>query len=294
MHDLGRIVQRGIQGKAPLPPAYPEWARRGMHVYPGSTHLIAGVAGTYKSMIVQNAIVNMGVPTLVFSTDSDDLTVASRLLGLATGRPTDQTRLMALQQPEQAAQLLSTKYGFIKWSFVSDPDGDAVWNHVFAYGTRYGRWPRLIVVDIVTDVAFETAETEWAALRVAMKQFNILARETNAAVILVHHVTEGTKTTDMFPCPSRNDIMGKDVRHPVMVVTCGKDSRGDAHVAAVKLRHSKADASGKDSFRMFVNPDTSQVTDWDEYSHLHAANFRVPTPVLARSWGEAHPHNEED
>lgn len=257
-----------------------------MHIYPGSVHLVAGMAGTYKSMVVMGAVINMAVPTLVFSTDSDDLTMASRLLSIATGHKTEQTRVMAIKQPAESAQILADRYGFIKWSFTSDPDGDDVWNHMFAYATRYGEYPRLVVIDILTDVVFENAESEWTALRVAMKQFNILARDTNAAVIVVHHATEGAKTTDMAPCPGRDAIMGKDMRHPVLVVTTGKDSAGGLHVAPVKLRHGVADATGRTSFPMSINPETSRVTDW-------VPQPRTLAPLGPWEWGAEREDEDE-
>lgn len=253
-----------------------------MLIYPGSVHLFAGVAGTFKSMVTMAAVINMGVSTFVFSTDSDDLTMASRLLSVATGRPSTETRIMALRQPEAASRILADKYGHIKWSFDSDQDGDGIWHHLYAYATRHGDWPRLIVVDILSDVTFENAESEWTALRSSMKQLNIVARETNAAVILVHHASEAARTNDMYPCPGREAIMGKDPRHPVLMVTFGKDSQGVLHAACVKNRHDKADATGRTTFRMSVDPATSKVGDWTEQHRVLAA----ASAVGWRGWGE--------
>lgn len=286
MHDLGRLVARGITGKEPLPAPFPEWGKRGHLLYPGSTHLYAGVAGTFKTMVTTATIVNMGVPTLTFSTDSDDLTMASRLLSLATGRPTVEMRLMALRNPEGAAQILSDRYGYIKWSFKTDPDGDDIWHNLYAYATRYGAYPRLVVADILSDVVFTDAESEWAALRITMKNFNIIARETDAAVLLVHHATEGVKTSDMNPCPGRDAIMGKDSKHPVLVMTFGKDSQDDLHAACVKARHGKADMTGRSSFRMSVDPTTSWVGDYDP--------ARRPSLQLANRWQGWAPGGGED
>lgn len=285
MHDLGRIVARGIGGKDPLPDPFPEWGKRGMHIFPGSLHLFAGVAGTYKSMVTMGAVINMAVPTFVFSTDSDDLTMASRLLGSATGRPTAEMRVMALKQPEAAAKVLADRYGHIKWSFESDQTGDGIWHNLYAYATRYGEYPRLVVVDILSDVTFENAESEWAALRASMKQLNVVARETGAAVILVHHASEAARTNDMNPCPGREAIMGKDPRHPVLMVTFGKDSYGELHAACVKNRHGEADATGHTTFRMSVDPTTSKVTDYNP--HLR----RALQPATGWQWGE---EDEED
>lgn len=288
MFDLGRIVRRGLTGKEPLPAPFPEWGLRDMLLYPASVHLIAGMAGTYKSMLVANAVINMKEPTLIFSTDSDDLTQASRFLSIATGRSTKETRVMAIRNPKAAAQILRDRYGHIKWSFETDVDGDGLWNTLYAYATRYGVYPRVIVVDILSDVIFENAESEWAALRVAMKQLNIVARETGAAVVLVHHVTEGAKTNDMYPCPGRDAIMGKDARHPVLVVTLGKDSQGCLHAACVKLRHGTADATGHSSFRMHINPETAQVSDY-----IPGVSNRLLQPARA-GWGGWAAGEEDD
>ena len=56
--------------------------------------------------------------------------------------------------------------------------------------------------------------------------------------------------------------MGKDLRHPVVVMTFGKDQQGDLHAACVKNRHGEADATGHASFRMSVDPVTSRVSDY--------------------------------
>lgn len=287
MHDLGRVVARGIAGKEPLPDPFPDWGQRGIHVYPGSLHLYAGIAGTYKSMVVTQAVINMGLPTFVFSTDSDDLTMASRLLANATGKPATEMRKLAIKDPSAAADILGGRFGFIKWSFETDLTGDGIWHSLYAYATRYGGFPRQIVIDILSDVVFEDAESEWSALRKAMKQFNVVARETSAAVHLVHHATEGFRTTDMHPCPSRADIMGKDSRHPVVIMTFGKDSRGDLHAACVKNRHGDSDASGKSSFRMHVDPTTSKVQDFKPHLAL--------VPAQSGSWrGWSRDDGEED
>lgn len=286
MHDLGRLVERGIQGKDPLPAPFNSWADRNMLIYPGSVHLFAGLAGTYKTMITNQAIINMQVPTFVFSTDSDDLTQASRLLAQGSGRTVEQARIMAIADPDRASLILKDRYGHIKWSFLNDLDGDDIWHHLYAYATRYGEYPKLIVVDILSDVVFENAESEWAALRVAMKQFNIIARETNAAVILVHHCTEAANTNDMYPCPGRNAIMGKDIRHPVLVVTFGKDSNDDLWASCVKNRHGKADASGRTAFRMHVDPTTSKVADYSP--HMNRLNPALAWP----GWGTGEEEEE--
>lgn len=289
MHDLGRLVARGIKGKEPLPMPFRSWKERGMLIYPGSVTLIAGMAGTYKSMVASNLVAAMGQPSLVFSNDTDDLTVAARLLGMATGSSVDQCRIAAVHQPEQASAILRKRYGHIKWAFSPDPSLDDIWLHTHAWAERYGDWPRVITIDIASNVGIDHGSyDEWGALRELMRQSNVLARETGAAVIAVHHCAEGAKTTDTFPCPSRGDVMGKISALPVLMVTLGKDSRGDLHAACVKARNAASDATGRSSFRMHVDPSTGRVQDYDP--HLHQRATYAPRVASWEGGWEADSH----
>lgn len=267
MLDLGRLVDRGIKGKEPLPAPYQSWADRGMLIYPGSVTLVAGKPGTYKSMVVANMVANMRVKTLAFSNDTDDLTTAARLLGIATGEPTDSWRERIIRQDPQATAILRKHYSHVKWAFSPDPSLTDVWLHTHAWAERYGEWPKLIVIDIAANVYVDDgnggARDEWAGLRELMRQSNNLARETGAAVLAVHHCAEGAKTTDTFPCPTRADVMGKIAALPVLMVTLGKDSRGGLHAACVKARNAPSDDSARNSFPMAVDPATSRVHDYD-------------------------------
>lgn len=262
MHDLSRIVARGITGKAPLRAPFRSWAERGMLFYPGSVHLLAGKAGTFKSMVALNAIVNMGETALAFSNDTDDLTTAARLLGMTTGRSVDEMRRWAVEGRHEAAAILR-RYSFIRWAFDPNPELNVVWDYVHAYAERYGDWPRVILIDIASNVGLESSYDEWGALRELMRQANVLARVTNAAVIAVHHCGDGARTPDDHPCPSRADVMGKITALPVLITTMGKDSRGGLHAACVKARHAESDESGASSFRMHVDPSTGRVADYN-------------------------------
>lgn len=282
MHDLGRLVARGIKGKEPLPAPFKDWAKRGMLIYPGSVTLIAGLAGVHKSMLVANAVINMGQKTLFFSNDTDELTVAARLLGIATRQPTEYWRHRAVQYPREAAQHLE-RFRNIKWAFSPDPTLDDVWLHTYAWAEMHGEWPKVIVLDIASNVYVEGTD-EWAALRELMRQANVLARTTGAAVIVVHHCAEGTKVTESEPCPSRSSVMGKISALPVLMVTLGKNSEENVVWAAcVKARNAPCDPTGRTSFRMAVDPASSLVEDYDPSRHFRAyAN--VATGVYGGGW----------
>lgn len=270
MQSIHKLVRRGALGAEPLPAPFASWAARKMLFRKGSVHLFAAVAGMHKTMVMLNAVVNMGVPTLAFSTDSDDFTVASRLIAIKTGRTTDSAEHWMAKSPDEAAGILEPFRHLIQWQFNPNPTLDDIWLETYAYLEVYGTWPELIVLDILSDVGHDSGD-EWSSLRDVMRQAKVLARETGAAVLLVHHASEGVPSSRI--CPSRGDIMGKSAAQPVLMVTFGKDAAGNFWAACVKNRFGKANANGEDRFRMSLNPSTSVVGDWVEQSNWRGADW---------------------
>lgn len=225
----------------------------------GNVALFAAVAGMHKTMVVLNAILNMGVPTLVFSSDSDDMTVAQRIVAIKTGRTTDSAEDFIDQQPEQAAKILRPYRSTLKWQFNANPTLDDIWLEAQAWYELRTAWPQLIVIDILSDVSHQGGD-EWAVLREVLRQTKVLARETNAAVLLVHHCTEGIPESKV--CPSRQDIMGKGTAQPALMVTFGKDAQDRFCAACVKNRFGPSKKDGSDYFPMDLDPTRSMVGDY--------------------------------
>lgn len=228
-----------------------------MRFYPKNVHMIAGKPGSYKTMLALNAIVNMGLPALGFSNDSDDLTVASRLLGISTGRNTDELEEWINTHPDQAGPALKA-YDFLKWNFMASPSLDDIWRELYAYHEVEGCWPRVILVDILKNIAADYGD-EWGNLREIMLQSLVIARETDAAVILVHHCTDGARGK---PVPTRADVLGKVGALPALMVNVGMDDAGDLWAAGVKVRKAKSDPDAKNPFRMTVEPACARVRDY--------------------------------
>lgn len=235
-----------------------------MRIRRSSVHLWSGPSASFKTMAVLNAIVNMKVSTAVFSTDSDDNTIASRLLGILTRTPIEQTEEWLKPTSEhlaRASQLLAP-LDHILWDFSPNPTLDDVWNGVYAYGMVEGAWPQQVVIDIVSDVFLRGHESEWAMLKELMREAKVLARTTGAAVHLVHHATDGWKPTAERPVPSRGDVLGKLSAIPVLMVNFAPGGEDEILAACVKNRFAKCDASGKDYFRMRVDAACGYVGDW--------------------------------
>ncbi|MGI5400602.1 hypothetical protein ACQEVG_14310 [Streptomyces sp. CA-135486] len=214
-----------------------------------------------------NAVVNMRVSTLAFSTDSSQDTIASGLLAISTRTPTEVTEEWLRTEPDKCKRLLSA-YDFLRWEFMPDPTMDDIWLSAYAYHETEGRYPEQIVVDIASDVGHDTGGDEWANLRDLLRQSKVLARETEAHVLLVHHCADSERTKR--PCPRRSDIHGKVAAIPEVIVTCGLTLTDDLHTACVKNRHAKADPAADNHFPMTLDAATSYVGDYVNQPRVYA------------------------
>lgn len=263
MNRLSRLVRKGGVGQEPLPTPFPSWEERRIRVRRSSVHVWAGPSASFKTMTMMNAVMNMKVPTIYFSTDSDEATMASRMLAIVTGTTAEQCEGWLNPNSshlERAAQLLAP-YDYIRWDFAPSLTLDDIWNGVFAYATMEGCWPDQIVVDIVSDVYMEGHKDEWSMLKELMRQGKMLARETGAAVHLVHHVSDAWHPTAERPVPSKGDVLGKVSGIPVLMMNFAPGGEGEILAACVKNRFAKCDPSGRTFIRMSVNPETAKVSD---------------------------------
>jgi len=162
---------------------------------------------------------------------------------LAALNATDQSEVsdwLDRAKPEQVKAALRSS-DHIRWVFDSSPSLNDIDLELSAYEEVYGYDPTLIVVDNLIDVA--DGDDEFSAGRKVMKELKFLARDTGAAVLVLHHTTEAHFVAD-GRAPARASILGKDTRLPALVLTCHTHSDGFMAVAVVKNRYGPADPSG--------------------------------------------------
>lgn len=266
MQRLSRLVRMGVVGQEPLPPPFASWTERGIRIRRNSLHLWAGPSASFKTMVLLNSIMNMRVPTFMFSTDSDEQTIASRMLGITSNVTIEQAETWltpASPQLANASKVLAN-YDFLRFDFTPNPTLDDVWNGLYAYATTENMWPDQVVIDIASDVYLDGHKDEWSMLKALMREGKVIARLTGAAVHVVHHVTDGWTQSFERRVPSRGDVLGKLSAIPVLMVNFapGMDDPNEIYAACVKNRFAKCDASGREFFRMRVNPQTGKVSDW--------------------------------
>lgn len=222
--------------------------------------MVAAAPNAGKSMFALVYAIKAEVPTLFFSADTDVTTVMIRAASHISGHAqiTVETNLnnSATYYDEYFDQIKH-----IQWVFESSPSLDDIELEVKAYQELYGLPPQLIVVDNLMNVAAET-DNEWAGLRAIMMELHDLARNTEACVMVLHHVSEASEYGDGSMPPPRRSIHGKVSQLPSLMLTLGYDPFGkQLKLAAVKNRFGPNSSDGKDWVPLSANYAACQISD---------------------------------
>lgn len=248
MFTLSRAMRsKGTAGE-PLPTVFHCLAREGVHVRRGQLTLIAAAPGVGKSLISLCLTVNAKVPALYFSADTDQDTMTNRAAAMVTG-----WRVVDIEQAKQQGltETINTqldKVAHVRMDFDANPSLTHLEGNLRAFEMVYGEFPALVVIDNVSNVDNESGEGGIPSLETSFDFLHQLARDTGAAVVLLHHVTgdydDGTK-----PVPL-SGLRGKVSKVPELILTLHRTA-GDSDtgvrrlgISPVKNRTGKSDPSG--------------------------------------------------
>ena len=226
--------------------------------------MIAGPPGSMKTMFTLNIVDKMGpsVPTLYHSSDSDDFTMASRVLSMRSGMTTDEAEELVLNTPHLAEKTLK-EFDHVKWSFHAAPTLEHMDREAEAFREIHGTYPHHTIIDILMDVDYEGAgeQNYWSL----MAELKVMARDQQTAITIVHHTSEGAASKAGTP-PPRAAIMGKASQLPVLVLTLWGDGHAETlDVATVKNRFGPGDAMAKKFFRMQAKPGIAKIEELEDY-----------------------------
>lgn len=220
----------------------------------GQLSLVAAGPGSGKSAIVQFILqVGNGLPpgapdravnrVLYFSADSDSTTMWKRSAAIATNMTQDAIDELLFKDEIEALEAAVTRSaGHMRFDYESSPGDSYILDVIDAYCSIYAQFPEVIVFDNLKNVVIDGAEGEFQALEEACGFMHDLARDTNAAVIALHHVT-GENEDGNHPIPM-SGIRGKVSKTPEVILTLHRRDT-DMFISPVKNRNGVADASGK-------------------------------------------------
>jgi len=226
--------------------------------------MIAGPPGSMKTVMMLNIVDKMGpvVPTLYHSSDSDDFTMATRVLAMKTGLTTEESEEIIMNGEHAQSDALKS-FGHVKWSFHAAPTLEHMWREAEAFREVHGTYPRHTIIDILMDVDYEGAgeQNYWAL----MAELKVLARDQQTSLTIVHHTSEAAKAGTP---PPRSAIMGKANQLPTTILTLWGDAHaGRIDVAVVKNRFGPQDAMAKKFFPMKADPSICSVEE-DELGEM--------------------------
>jgi len=272
MLSLTQAAVRSTHDFQILPDLFPSLAADGIKFRRGQMTMIAGQPNAGKSLIALWMAVQMKVPTLYISADTDAYTTALRAAAMVTGHQVSSVEeaFMTGEGKDYYIEELGA-INHLQFDFAPSPTLDEIDLAIRAYGESYGEYPHMIIVDNAMNVVSMTGD-EWSGLREIAKAMHHIARETDAAVLLLHHTSESESRPDMPP--SRKAIQGKIAQLPEMILTVALlPYSGEFRVAAVKNRFAKHSATGDHYVTLYA--DASRMTMYNDIvSHKFAADWR--------------------
>ena len=225
----------------------------------GQVLMVAGQPGSLKSMFGQWYADELALPTLYFCADSDPHTAVTRLAAKRTGHTTNEVA-EAIENGAEGYFAEALASSQIQFCFDSGPTLGDMAEEIHAYVELWDRYPRLIIVDNLLNIEAETGE-EFAGMRLVSKEIHRMARETGAAVVLLHHMRECENPA--LPQP-RAHLQGKVSQIPERILSVAYDpDEGCFKMAPVKNRGGRQDATGKIYFRLTADPARAAFYRWN-------------------------------
>lgn len=272
MLTLTQAAARTKHGAALLPDLWPTLAQRGIRFRKGQVTMIAGAPNAGKSLIALNYAILTNIPTLYISADTDAYTTAIRAAALVSGHTVSSVE-SAFDTEDGAAYYEDALAAItnVRFDFYPSPTLDDIQLTVMAYAEAYGEYPHLIIVDNLMNVV-SLHENEWTGLREIAKAMHHMARETDAAVFILHHTSENEGRPDVPP--ARKAIQGKVSQLPELILTVALvGATGEFRVAPVKNRFGANTPTGEDFVVLFADAARMKIFDNKNQAYV-ASNWR--------------------
>jgi len=270
MLTIAQAATRNKNNAQLLPDLFPALAQNGVRFRRGQVTMIAGQPNSGKSLLALFYAVKSNVPTLYISADTDAYTTAIRAAAVITGsqvNTVEEAFTSGAGYEFYEDELKTLKH--LRFDFDPSPTLDDIQLSIQAYGEAFGEYPQLLIIDNLLNIA-ALHDNEWTGMRDIAKAMHHIARETDAAVFMLHHTTEAEGRPELPP--SRKSIQGKISQLPEMILTVAMDHEtSEYRIACVKNRFAKNSAAGTDYTVLFA--DASRMTLYNDRQSVHVAQY---------------------
>lgn len=266
MRSLLQVVRGTSEAGKDLPEILPSLTDATIRFRHGQLVVIAGQPGRGKTMLALWYAIKCGEPVLYFSADSDEGTMVNRAAAVLTNKTVNEVKAM---WDTEAAAILEDELWELNRRVRIDRDPhltiDGIYEETLAWIELFGRPPAAIFVDNLMNIV-STHENEWTGMRDSVRALHGLARETESAVIALHHVSENESRATK-PAPMRA-LMGKLSQLPETILTVALD--GDKyHVCAVKNRDGIGDPNAENPITVYADAPSMSLFDTHKELEMH-------------------------
>jgi replicative DNA helicase len=262
MLSLTQGRRHNAEQGAPIPTPFGKFSYNGICFRRGGLSLVAAAPGGGKSALVQN-IVQRGddeggvASTLYFSADSDANTMFQRSAAIATGYTLQEVeRLLEEGGHLMLEERVRAASAHVRYCFESSLSIDRIMDEIDAYALVFGRYPEVVVLDNLSNVD-AGFEDEFRNLGESSFDLLNIARDTDAAVIALHHVGGEHENGDK-PIPL-SGLRGKVSKLPALVLTLHRAE--GLKVSVVKNRSGKGDPTGGYGVTLHADLSRMQISD---------------------------------
>ena len=213
--------------------------------------MVMALPGNGKTLFALWYAIQCGLPTLYFSFDSDEGTISNRAAAILMDKTTDEVEAMrdspAVVEIEDSLSILQER---VRFDFTGSPSMDDVYDETEAWVELFGDTPQLIIVDNLLNPR-GGSDAEFTAMRDSMSGLQGLARDTGAAVMVLHHVNSSLLNSSSPLTRIYHDkpaqfgaLMGQVGQLPEAIYSIARVGN-QMKVAAVKNRDGIADPSAQ-------------------------------------------------
>lgn len=244
---------RGKVGE-PLPSAFPPLDKLRAYARRGQMSLSAAASGGGKTAFWTHWVMNARydgihpIPTLYFSSDSDQATVGVRAAQGVFGCTQDEAT-ERLEEPG-GWESFHEATEHVWWDFTVGPTLDHFNAEIEAYAISDGAYPHLIIVDNLMDVDSGYGADEGSNQREALLWGASKARETGAHVAFLHHVT-GDNVEGNAPMGKRA-LMNKVDKRPRLILTMFNSPEHPNHLGVSVVKNSTGQAASDGSLNVLI------------------------------------------
>ncbi len=231
----------------PLPSPFEGLAAIGAHHRKGQVSIVAAASGSGKTAYATHVAVYSEhdpitpVRGLYVSSDSDQITVGVRIAAGVLEKDCEDVEALLRSNDQATWDVVERATQHLWFYWAPEPSIQDIYDEVLAYAYVNGEWPELIVVDNLINVDAE-GESGHEQKGDVMLQLKKLATETNAHIMVLHHVTKGYEDGNI-PIP-KTGLLDSVAKHPRLVLTIYKVAEGLMGVRVVKNSNGTMDGSG--------------------------------------------------